>query len=698
SLWRLPVSLLPTLERPRLEITARDRERSRDELEAQVARPLERRLTTLGGVIDVTSTIDDGEVRLVLETEWQTDIDRLRIEVERRLVGEATTNLEALSVDVDSGDGQPILRIAVQGASATRSTAFADQVLLPELSRLEGAGRIGLVGAADLRPVVAPRAADLFAHGLVPGDLVQGLAAVGRDRPLGRLSHGGTLRPVLVRQPVRDLEALERLEVTPAGLRLADVADITLGEVPRGGLARVDGAAAVVVEVFRAPGANAVRLAREAREVVSELAPRAGALQIFVFDDGSREVTASLLQLAQAGLIGLALGTLILRLLLGSFRQAVAMVVVVPVSILAAFSAFLVADVSLDLISLAGLALAAGMLVDNSIVVLESIASARERRSGRPVLAGSRQIAMALVASFLTTAVVFVPLIYLRGLARAFFGVQAFAIVSTLALSLALSLTLTPVLARWDRRGGSAPGRGGRQPGRSLYLKALERGLENPWPGLAATLALLAGVFALVPQLPRELVPSGVSRVLVAEIALPPGLESAEAEKRLLSLERALAAALSRGAVEPAGWSILQRSAAPKLRRSALGVAESLGSPTEAQMTLHFESPELLERALPEVRRAAQAVPGLRVRLARRQGAVSSAVVRAASQLEIELTASTTRRLASLRRSAVALLTEDGWSPREGSWDERAGRPAWWLRFEPARLAELELSPGLLVT
>ena len=239
-----------------------------------------------------------------------------------------------------------------------------------------------------------------------------------------------------------------------AGVTLGEVANVAMEDVPDAGVFRWNGAPGVLVEVHRAPGANAVLLARAARRTVAELSPRAAdgpvAPLLKVVRDASREVTAALTGLATAAALGLLLGTLVLRFMLGSWRPTAALAVVVPASIVAAFGGFHLWDVSLDVVSLAGLALAAGMLIDNSIVVLEAIESARRQDPPEewPELAGTRQISMALVASFLTTAVVFLPLIYLQGLARAFFGVQAFAIVTSLLVSLALSLSLTPMLAR----------------------------------------------------------------------------------------------------------------------------------------------------------------------------------------------------------------------------------------------------------
>ncbi len=202
SLFRLPVSLLPSVERPGLEITATAEGRSRDEMLDRVTRPLERRLAALAGVTSVRTRTGDGVVEAHVESEWQTDADRLRIEAERRL---ADMEGVTLSVELTAGDPEPIIEVAVlsegQGGGPERTT-FARRLLVPELARIEGAGRVETVGLTPRHAVVRPRAAALAARGLTPADLVARLETVGIAVPAGRARSGAAVRPLLVREEV----------------------------------------------------------------------------------------------------------------------------------------------------------------------------------------------------------------------------------------------------------------------------------------------------------------------------------------------------------------------------------------------------------------------------------------------------------------------------------------------------------------
>jgi hydrophobic/amphiphilic exporter-1 (mainly G- bacteria), HAE1 family len=504
SLAKLPLALLPTIERPSLVITTLAAGAPRDEMLHEVTEPIERRLPSVDGVTSIESETTDGESRIVVGTAWQTDPDRLRIDVARRIEGAAGIAIEEQRVETAGADVLPVIEIAVTGGSGAARTRIAQRVLVPELARIEGAGRIDVIGATPLRVTVEPLAAALAARGLTAADVEDRLQTVGRAEAAGRIREGASVRQLVVAQPVRSLQDLRALlvkgvplgEVAVVGMReVADETEFRMGRGERG----------VLLRIHRAPNANAVALARAVRKRVEEM--RFPAVRVQVVADRSGEVSRALIELALAAFAGVLLGTLVLRWMLGHWQPTLALAVVVPVALLASFTAFYAAGIPLDVISLAGLALATGLLVDNSIVVLESIETTGS------VVGGTRQILLAVVASSITLVVVFAPLLYLRGLARAIFGEQALAVVASVAASLVLSLTLTPVLAA---RGATAAT--SRNPGRDAYLDLLQRVLAAPKRSIAiaaiATLATIATGWLL----PRELFARGASRDVTIEL------------------------------------------------------------------------------------------------------------------------------------------------------------------------------------
>lgn len=674
SLLRLPVSLLPALERPGLAITAAAPGSAREELLERVTRPLEQRLAAVPGVTAVRSLTGDGFARVRVESEWQTDPDRLRIEAERRLAGLESPGV-GLTVELLAGDAEPIVEVAVFGGSAR--TAFTREVLVPELARLEGAGKIETLGLAPLHPVVRPHAAALAARGLTPADLVTRLKPVGAELAAGRARAGAAVRPLLVREDAPSLDALRALRLQgPRGESvLGDVAGVSIEEVRDGSFFRLDGREGTLVRVYRAPEANAVALAARVRERAAELGKRTAAgLRVQVVADRSEEVVAALRELGLAALIGLILGIAVLRLLLGRWRPTLALAVAVPASMLATFSAFHLCGVPLDVVSLAGLALAAGMLVDSSIVVLEAIETARARGEAEPEIAGTRQIALPVIAGFLTTAVVFLPLVYLQGLARAFFGAQAFAIVASLAASLLFSLTVTPVLAR-DRKAGSAKGW---TPGRALYLRLLDGALARPaLPVLGAAAATAVALLALA-VLPRELVPDAAAQDLVVRYRLDPDL-APEAARQLGAVVEAKAAEVIRpiGRIGPIGRIAWQSP------EQAEAQAEETG-----KIELRFADPASAAQARKRLRAALVRLPGVEVWVEPRPSAFLQSIAKAGRRLEVVASAATPERAVALAcrveerlRSAAGL--------REARLRRDQDRAALLLAWDVPRLAAL---------
>jgi HAE1 family hydrophobic/amphiphilic exporter-1 len=680
SLLRLPVALLPALERPALEIEVGAEGRAREEVLETLTRPLERRLTALAGVTSVRTWTADGGLRARVESEWQTDADRLRIEADRLLADLGAP----VTIEMATGDPEPIVEVAVLGGgSGAARTAFARKLLVPELARLEGAGRIETAGLTPLHAVVHPEDAALAARGLTPADLVERLRSVGVALPAGRARAGSAVRPLLVREDAASLDDLRAVQLsgTTGGSYLRDVARVDLEEVEDATFFRLNGEDGALVRVFRAPEANAVALAALVRERVGELSAHAGKegprprlrLRLRVVADRSREVVAALEQLGIAALIGVGLGIVVLKVMLGRWRPTLALAVVVPASMLTAFAGFQLGGAALDVISLAGLALAAGMLVDSSIVVLEAIEVARTNGSPAPAVDGTREIALPVIASFLTTAVVFLPLIYLQGLARAFFGVQAFAIVTSLAASLLFSLTVTPVLSG----NAPAPENLGRSPGRRAYLRLLDRSLARPVAVVLAGTATAAVAILALAVLPRELVPDAPARELVVRYRLPEDL-SPEAARRL---GHTVALVASRpGAASVSSAMTVQ---IPEEKREETG-----------QVVLTYADADAAGRARSAVRSALARLPDVEAWVEPRTSAFVEPIERAGRRLEVLATAATPERAAAL----AARVRERLGSLKEVGIRRNRPRPALLLTWDATRLAELGADRGLLET
>jgi HAE1 family hydrophobic/amphiphilic exporter-1 len=686
ALLKLPMALLPQIERPSLVVVAKAAASSRDELLHEVTSPIERRLALVPGVTSLESETRDGEARITIGSAWQTDPDRLRIDVTRRIEGAPTIPLDDLSVETMT-DLQPVIEVAVTGASGATRSRIADRVVLPELARIDGAGRIDVIGSTPLRATVRPRAADLAARGMTAADVESRLRLVGRSLTASRVREGSAVRPVVVAEPIRSIDELRN--VTIKNVPLHEIADINLQEISdetlfrnlaqntptsafspspfrwgEGGRRPDEGPnpqakEAVLLRIYRAPNANAVALAREVTTRVKELGTRLRDVQVSIVVDRSAEVSRALSELALAALFGVLLGTIILRWMIGHWSPTLALAVVIPAALLASFTAFYAAGIPLDVISLSGLALATGLLVDNSIVVLESIETARAAGAGDPVLTGTRQIILAVVVSSITLMIVFAPLLYLQGLARAIFGEQALAVVVSVAASLVLSLTLTPVLARRQQR-SAVP----RHPGLKHYVALLDRAIARPVRSLLIGAALIAAGLAFALLLRRELFARGAGRDVAIEIRTPVDLDPAIARVRLANVWTTATTAIDRHSL------------------TSMGLTQT-ASDKPATIDMQFTSSRDANAALDRLRPQLAKLDSVRAVARLRPSAFIEAVGGDADRIELIPSASTDAEAEALSRRVTDAMQRNGFRLADNTrrsdrrlamtldWDER---------------------------
>jgi HAE1 family hydrophobic/amphiphilic exporter-1 len=380
-----------------------------------------------------------------------------------------------------------------------------------------------------------------------------------------------------------------------------------------------------------------------------------------VVTDRSSEVRRALLELAAAALLGMLLGTLVLRYFLAAWRPTLALAVVIPIALLVSFSIFHLLDVPLDVISLAGLALATGLLVDNSIVVLESIHNARAEGAAEPVLSGTRAIAIAVISSSATLLIIFAPLLYLQGLARAIFGEQAVAVIASVSASVILSLTLTPVLA--GTRGGTAEGR---HPGRRHYLALLDAIATRPRAAvLVAVLITSIGIAGAV-LLRRELFAASPVRQVVATFRVSPQLSVDAARATASALSIALLRGADRNELEGASVTYIS--------------AEGRGD-----VVLQFRTAAAAERVLERVRRHAVPLPGAIVDVRSRPSAFLESIGGNADQVEVIASAPTGAEADALAARITSAATSRGLAPVVDL--ARRGEPDFVLQWDEPRLA-----------
>jgi len=566
SLGRLPVSLLPDITLPVLTIRTLYPGAAASEASRFVAEPVEEAIAATPGLVELRSVSRNGEVTTTARFAWGTDMAGTVLTVRERLDNARARLPETAERPtlLTSDPGQrPIAVLGVSGPQDLRVTArLAEQVLARRLEQLDGVASVAVTGAPEEEIRVELNPARLRALGLTPTDVVTAVQAANASAP------GGTIRRGQFRFSVRaltELRTIEEFAAIPVGrpggpaVRLDDVGTVALAIADPRTLTRLDGSPGIGMVAYKDAGANTVAVTRQMEEAVAQLGAEFPELRIQVIAAQARFVNDALANLTQEIVLGGALCLLVIMLFLGDWRSALAIGVIVPLSVLVSLTALQLLGVTINVLSLGGLALGVGLLVDQAIVVSEASGRLREQGVGRLAAAGQAadEVAGPLLAGTLTTILVFGPIVFVRGLSAALFRDLSLAVVTSLAASLVLALTLMPVMlggSATQRLGGGDPRWQGdsalRRVGQrlaELYEHGMIWCLDRPRTVFASAVVatVLAGWLAL--RLPREILPQVDEGMAIATLRLPEGTAIEETERQAARLESAARGLGARG-------------------------------------------------------------------------------------------------------------------------------------------------------
>ncbi|MDX2121606.1 MAG: efflux RND transporter permease subunit [Gemmatimonadota bacterium] len=568
SLGRLPVALLPDVTLPVLTIRTIYPGAAATEASRFVAEPVEEAIAATPGLVEVRSVSRNGEVTTTARFAWGTDMAATVLAVRERLDNARSRLPETAERPtlLTSDPGQrPIAVLGVSGTGELRSTALvAEQVLARRLEQLDGVASVAVTGVPEDEIRVELDPARLRTLGLTPDDVVQAIQAANVSAP------GGTIRRGQFRFSVRALTELRRIEefadipVGPSArrssVRLRDIGTVSLATAEPRTLTRLDGGPGIGLVVYKDAGANTVAVTRDLEAAIAQLAREFPAFSLRLVAAQARFVNDALSNLTQEIVIGGALSLLVILLFLRDWRSALAIGLIVPLSVLVSLTALQLLGVTINVLSLGGLALGVGLLVDNAIVVAE--ASGRLRETGIPRAQAARdaadQVMGPLIAGTLTTVLVFGPIVFVRGLAAALFRDLSLAVVTSLADALVLALTLMPVMLAGRRDGSAArrlgdsaprPSRPAAEPSSRLtafghrLAESYERGmmwcLDHPRAVFLSAIAATAVAVVLTLRLPREILPQVDEGVAIATLRLPEGTAIEETVRQAARLESA---------------------------------------------------------------------------------------------------------------------------------------------------------------
>ena len=464
SLDGLGTDLLPDLQTPVVTIDLAAPGKSPVEIEESYTRRLERDVSTINGVKRVYSITRSGQAVVIAEFAWDADMDYGLLDVQKR-VGRYAANEDVSQLDVTREDplALAVMRIAITADENTELDALMGTVELlikPKLEALDGVASAEVEGGAEKEVRVSLDPYLLEAFGLSPDAVINRIAQANADvsggtlrenqqsylvKALGRLNDINDVREVIVGEKRGGGGAVSGDRVP---VRVRDVGTVDLEYQERETIVRLDGRECVGLAIYKEAGSNTVAVVNTVLDAIDDIEADLSGMQFTTVENQARFVEDAIGEVETSAIHGAILAIFVLLIALRSWTVTLVIGLAIPISVLATFTLMYFEGLSLNIMTLGGLALGAGMLVDNAIVVIENIY--RHLESGEDARTassrGASEVGVAILASTLTTVAVFLPIVYLQGLAGKLFVDQAWTVAFSLLSSLVVAMTTIPML------------------------------------------------------------------------------------------------------------------------------------------------------------------------------------------------------------------------------------------------------------
>lgn len=693
SLYGIPVREYPDIDPPVVSVTTNYAGASAEIVETKVTQVLEDQVAGIEGIRSLSSTSRDGRSGITIEFSLSRDIDAAANDVRDR-ISRVLNNLpdeaDPPEVTKADADASPILWMVLSSDTLNplQLTAYAERYLVDRFGALDGVSAVRIGGDRSPAMRVWLDAKALAARQLAVDDIERALAAQNAERPAGLLESTDREYTLRTARAFRTAEDFAQLVVARGAngypVRLGEVARIEVGPANPRTLFRANGQPAVGLGVIKQSTANTLDVARAAKaEMAAIAADLPAGMKLRINSDFSLFIEASLREVMLTLLIAGLLVVAVIFLFLGDWRATLVPAATVPISLIASFILLDAFGFSINILTLLALILAIGLVVDDTIVVVENIH--RRQAAGEPPLLaafrGTREVGFAVVATTAVLIAVFTPLAFLEGNVGRLFSEFALALAASVFCSALVALTLSPVLCAWllraDRGENAFAHRVSRQMGllSARYGRRLSRLLGHAW--LAAPLLVLlgAGVVALALALPAEFTPREDRGQFMVQVTAPEGASFPYTARYMDDVETILLRRLGDGEVD----RMLVRLPGTG-GTASVNTGNAMVSLTDWQ-----QRPRPADAIADDVGRELAALPGVRAVTVQRSGFGSGY----GQPLQIVLGGNDYAELAQWRDRLMARIVEDNPRITRPDSDFRETKPTLELAIDLSRAASL---------
>ena len=456
SLLNLSVDLYPKIDIPVAIVATSYTGSGPLEIENLVTKPLEGALATVSGLEDISSQSSDGSSLVILQFDFGTDMESATLEMREKVdmvkgyLPDDATNPRVFKIDPNA---LPIMTLSVnsEGTLAETQTIVEDKII-SRLERIDGIASVDTTGGIDNEILIVIDQLALNTYKLSFNQLKGILVSENINIPSGTIDRGDRSLSFKIAGEFQSVDEISNLPIILNDgnvIRLKDVAKVKLKAEDITTINRYNKSLSIGLNLSKQTDANTVKVAREIKKEIEKLNNELDNANIDIIFDASIFINQAISNVERSGIVGGILAIIILYLFLRNIRTTTIIAISIPVSVIATFSLIYFYGITLNLMTLGGLALGLGMLVDNSIVVLENIYRYRDMGYSRSDAAkeGTNEVSMAVIASTLTTVAVFLPIVFVKGVTSILFKELALTVTFSLLASLVVALTIVPMLS-----------------------------------------------------------------------------------------------------------------------------------------------------------------------------------------------------------------------------------------------------------
>jgi len=558
SLSRLNIDLYPEMNLPIAAVITEYPGAGPQEVENLVTRPLEAILGTVSDLDEIQSISSTGSSVVIVMFNWGTDMNfaalqmREKVDMIKPMLPDDVSSPGVYKMDPNM---LPILQLAISGSEPTKVTQVSEDIITPRLERVSGVAAVRVEGAIRREIQVLVDNARLQGYGLSLNQVVQTLQMENMSISSGHVQEGSKEMLVRATGEFRDLNQIRRLVlISPSGARvhLSDVAEVRDGIKDATHMSRVNGEPGQTIMIYKQSNANTVQVARDVKKALESLKADVPAdFQMGIMLDQSTFIEESIQAVVKKIIFGGALAMLVMMVFLRNVRSTLIISTAIPISIVFTFVLLYFNNMTLNLLSMGGLALGIGLIVDDAIVVLENIY--RHRQQGYSLVDAARvatgEVGNAVTASTLTTVAVFLPIVFVEGLASQLFKPMALTVSFSVMASLLVALTLVPLLASrylklTEPKEGTVSGRLFGASERwfdrlyERYRKMLVWALGHRKTVVIGVVLMLVGSLALTPLVGAEFMPAMDESYIKVQVDLPNGTDLDITDRYIRDIEK----------------------------------------------------------------------------------------------------------------------------------------------------------------